>query len=588
MSWRGVLAWSAVGIALVVVVFWLETFAADAGRAPGLELPDVHPTVWLAIGGYLLVAFALAAYLVKRRRRRGGLPRRPALKWIAAALALTLLGGQVVLVFAKDWAALFLAPAAVLPTLAVMAYILRRIGGRMNWRLLSVAFVGGTFVAPLVASVMTPLVMLSLYLAQGAPQVALFATFAPMIALYSVAAPIAEEAAKQAGVVMLRHRIRRASDAFMVGMATGAGFAIMEDLLYISVDLRPADWPVTVAIRAMSHLVHPLLAGLIALQLYGAMKSRTAARDRLVRSYATAVMLHGLWNLPWALVYQIRPLWDPLGGLLEREQADLGANLLLALISAVLYLPLVLAMWRTLTVTLEQVKAPRYDSPEAERAALFAGSWRRPIARLTAFVARQTRLAVLADRVVRVRPATEAGELAGLGMGAGVETPALPPTGDVMLPGFLAIAPPVKPDLPPAIARFRRRLAAAVLDLVAVLALPAGLFVYMASSPGNYVPPWFFLASPLLSLASFVALSLFLRRSPGKAALRLRLANNDERRTGRGRLLARELLAKPLSLGWVGLGFWWAAWDEEGQGWHDLLVGTRVVRPDGDGEELGG
>jgi hypothetical protein len=53
----------------------------------------------------------------------------------------------------------------------------------------------------------------------------------------------------------------------------------------------------------------------------------------------------------------------------------------------------------------------------------------------------------------------------------------------------------------------------------------------------------------------FVELSMFLRRSPRKAALGLRLASNDGRRTGRGRLLARELLAKPLSLGWMGLGF---------------------------------
>ena len=119
----------------------------------------------------------------------------------------------------------------------------------------------------------------------------------------------------------------------------------------------------------------------------------------------------------------------------------------------------------------------------------------------------------------------------------------------------MIVAPPVEPDAPPAIARFRRRQPAAGLDLVTVLALPIGLLVYLASPPWNYVPPWFFVASLLLLLAGFVGLSMFLRRSPGKAALGLRLASNDGRRTGRGRLLARELLAKPLSLGWMGLGF---------------------------------
>lgn len=70
---------------------------------------------------------------------------------------------------------------------------------------------------------------------------------------------MAEEAAKQVGVVMLRSRIRSATDAFMVGVVTGAGFAIVEDFLYISADLRAVDWPVVVAIRALSHLLHPLL-----------------------------------------------------------------------------------------------------------------------------------------------------------------------------------------------------------------------------------------------------------------------------------------------------------------------------------------
>ena len=28
----------------------------------------------------------------------------------------------------------------------------------------------------------------------------------------------------------------------------------------------------------------------------------------------------------------------------------------------------------------------------------------------------------------------------------------------------------------------------------------------------------------------------------------------------------------------LGLGFWWAAWDREGQTWHDRIAGTRVIQ----------
>lgn len=547
MSFRGILAWLTVGIALLVAVYWLEIFAPEASRgAPWLELPELPLTVRLAIGAYLLAAFAFAAFLASRRGPPAAPPRRPALKWIATAFGATVIGGQATLVFAGSWAAVFLLPAAILPTLAVMAYILRRLGALVNWRLLSVAFVAGTFLAPLVALVLTPLVMLSLVLAQGTPQAALLTALAPMIVLYSIATPLAEEAAKQVGVVMLRHRLRRVSDAFLVGAATGAGFAIVEDLLFISLDLHPVDWPATVAMRALSHLIHPLLAGLISIQVYTTTQNPIAARDRLLRSYLIAVMLHGLWNLPWVVIFQLRPIWDPLGGYLSREQADLGANLLLALVTALLFLPLVLAMWKVLAVALEQLKLPMYRTLDEERGALFQTSRWRLVSRLTTFVARQTRLAAISDR----QPAARAPE--PLTESAATETPVN--------------------------AGFGRRLAAWILDLLLVSALPIGLAAYLPAARPADVPGW--LPIPVLAVAivGFLVISLIGRRSPGKALLRLRLVDHRGRLIGRGRLLAREVLAKPLSAVWLLLGFLWTAWDEDRQGWHDLLAGTNVVR----------
>ncbi len=221
MTSRAILGWLTVGIALVVAVYWLEAFAPPSSRrVADVDLPKLPGRVWLVIGTYLLAAFIVGAILM--RRWSDNIPsRRPALKWLAAALAATVVGGQAALVFAEPWAVAFLAPAAILPTLLVMTYLIRRLGTKVNWPLLSVAFVAGTFLAPTVALLLTPLVMLGLLLAPGAPQATLLVAFAPLIVFFSVATPIAEEAAKQVGVVMLRARIRSATDAFMVGAVTG-------------------------------------------------------------------------------------------------------------------------------------------------------------------------------------------------------------------------------------------------------------------------------------------------------------------------------------------------------------------------------
>ena len=495
-----------------------------------------------------------------RRIAPTGPPRRPALKWLAAGLAATVVVGQATLVFAEPWAVVFMAPAAILPTLLVMAYIVRRMGTTVNWRLLSVAFVAGTFLAPTLALLLTPLVLLGMLLANGAPQAMVLVGFFPVILLLSVVTPLAEEAAKQVGVVMLRARIRRATDAFMVGAVTGASFAIVEDFLYISSGLRPVDWPVIVAIRALSHLIHPLLAGLISLQVYRIIRSRGRARvrvrDRVMRTYFLAVVLHGLWNLPWAVIYQIRPLWDPLGGLLEQEQADLGANLLLALVSGLVYLPLVLVMWKALVAALEQLKVPIYASLEEERRALFAPSWWHPVDRLTSYVARQARLAALMDR-----PADDY-----------VPFPVVIPT---------PLRVPAAPKKQLSYVGFRRRIAASVLDLLVVLALPVGLALFQRITWRLDIPLWLPLPLAALLATGSMLFLIVAKRSIGKAILGVSITNIHGGETGRGRTLVRELLAKPLSGAWLPFGFLWGAWDERKQGWHDLLAGTSVVRDQG-------
>ena len=135
MTSRAILAWLTVGIALVVAVYWLEIFAPPSSRGVAdVDLPELPGRVWLVIGAYLLAAFTVGAILMRRRSSDNIPSRRPALKWLAAALAATVVGGQAALVFAEPWAVAFLAPAAILPTLLVMTYLIRRLGKKVNWR----------------------------------------------------------------------------------------------------------------------------------------------------------------------------------------------------------------------------------------------------------------------------------------------------------------------------------------------------------------------------------------------------------------------------------------------------------------------
>lgn len=43
------------------------------------------------------------------------------------------------------------------------------------------------------------------------------------------------------------------------------------------------------------------------------------------------------------------------------------------------------------------------------------------------------------------------------------------------------------------------------------------------------------------------------------------------------RMILRELIGKSVSSLFLGLGYFWAIWDKDGQAWHDKISGTVVV-----------
>jgi hypothetical protein len=93
-------------------------------------------------------------------------------------------------------------------------------------------------------------------------------------------------------------RIRSERQAFAIGMASGAGFAILENMLYQGLYAQYAGWTwggVT-ALRGIGSLSHPLWTGIVAIGWFRARQKGPGRFKSLLRYYLAAVGLHTLWN----------------------------------------------------------------------------------------------------------------------------------------------------------------------------------------------------------------------------------------------------------------------------------------------------
>jgi uncharacterized RDD family membrane protein YckC len=125
-----------------------------------------------------------------------------------------------------------------------------------------------------------------------------------------------------------------------------------------------------------------------------------------------------------------------------------------------------------------------------------------------------------------------------------------------------------------------RRVAAGVYDsllLVALFVIPASLAI--AVRGGQTVPP----GDPLLQILLLLTAAAFFGwfwahggQTVGMRAWRLQVQNRDGTPLSLGRALTRFAFAL-LSLGALGLGILWIAFDRDRLAWHDRATGTHVV-----------
>ena len=151
------------------------------------------------------------------------------------------------------------------------------------------------------------------------------------IALFaaSLAVPIIEESLKTVGVGLMLYRKPARDEAYLWGLAGGAGFAMMESALNSLLGL--SSWAVTVVMRIPTALLHCFTGALVGLAWHAAFVERQW--KRALGLFAISVALHGVWNA-LAITSGLLSLAESSTSTLPAPGAALGAGLSAALLPA--------------------------------------------------------------------------------------------------------------------------------------------------------------------------------------------------------------------------------------------------------------
>lgn len=189
--------------------------------------------------------------------------------------------------------------SSIAMTVVVLAYLWLDRWEPEPPRLLVFAFVWGTSAAVVIAAVLQ--IFLEAWLSAGADSTQSEGV-SPLTLV--VGAPLTEEAAKGLFLLLMmtgarRREMNSLTDCLVYAGLVGAGFAWLEDILYIANAESLADSLVTAALRlVMSPFAHSLFTTLFAIGVWYAMHQRSgiARTGCILGGYAGAVILHVMWN----------------------------------------------------------------------------------------------------------------------------------------------------------------------------------------------------------------------------------------------------------------------------------------------------
>jgi RsiW-degrading membrane proteinase PrsW (M82 family) len=296
----------------------------------GPDLITTNLTIASLAALTLVLGFALTYQAYNSLRERPSRAFHPRSPWLLALLfAPCLILGQAMISLLPDsiLSSLAFPPfhilAAIAPALAMLAFVGRRINVG-SWRTVSLEISHGAILAPMgalalelgVLIIMTMVISLIVVLMPGGmdrlmelslnlqdpawledPQNLAELVLSPavltmIVVIFVIIAPLIEEFLKGLGVLLLGYRLHGEAEAFLWGIACGAGFALGESLFNGSVALE--GWWAVMIMRWGATLMHCLGSGIMGLGWHDAIVSKRPWR--LLGAYGASAGMHALWN----------------------------------------------------------------------------------------------------------------------------------------------------------------------------------------------------------------------------------------------------------------------------------------------------
>ncbi len=125
-----------------------------------------------------------------------------------------------------------------------------------------------------------------------APYILKPGVIATVLFFISVIVPLIEELFKPLAVWFFARSLESPAQGFVLGLFSGAAFALMESL-NASAD-GSASWGIIVMVRAGTSLLHITASGLVGWGIASAFREKKIWR--LIGAYFSAVTIHGIWN----------------------------------------------------------------------------------------------------------------------------------------------------------------------------------------------------------------------------------------------------------------------------------------------------
>jgi RsiW-degrading membrane proteinase PrsW (M82 family) len=185
--------------------------------------------------------------------------------------------------------------SSVAMTVVVLAYLWLDRWEPEPRRLLILAFLWGASVAVIVASILQ--LVAEAVINPGATE-----SVSPITIV--LGAPLTEEAAKGLFLLLMmtgrrRNELNSLTDCLVYAGLVGAGFAWLEDILYIGGGETVGDSLLTAAMRLiMAPFAHSLFTTFFGIGVWFALQRRSALAKAgyILLGYICAVIMHGLWN----------------------------------------------------------------------------------------------------------------------------------------------------------------------------------------------------------------------------------------------------------------------------------------------------